>query len=772
MTDPTDRWSRLKQIRVVRVLLVYLGASWVVLQVTQTVVDAFKLPDAVLPTVIILLLIGLVVVVATAWVQSLASTTEGEESGALPSDWQIAPRDAIASIRKGRLPHLTWGRAIAGGVVALVLLFAGAGSYVGMRRLNLAGPTPASASEAATGIAIVPFEVRGAGLEIWREGMMDLLSHELDGVGGFRAIDSRTVLARWRDRVGDKTADQQTMLDVAKATGARYALEGSVLAVGTSVRMITTVYDIESGRQIADAQVEGPADSILQLGDRLGVATLRSLLQSTGRPGAATTTAETITTNSMPALRAYLEGEQHYRNGEFPKAVQSFEKAVAIDSTFAIALVALADSYGWLENNRSPRMIEVGARAFAQRDRLSPRYQSIMTGWDALNRNSADGVPSLKAAVQKYPDDARVWFLLADTYLHVGGPTYASDDELWEALKRAVTLDPGFAPYLDHYAEQAILRGDSVTARKALNQYVKLTGNPEDLRYIELAIPFVLGTDLQAAEAIKAAADLPLQRLDALLGTFASKHDRFYRDAALDSVFGVASNTNRIAMQAWYAGTAGDSARGNTVARDPAISSAMRGQYAAYMYLMWTVQPPPGALENAACPPASGICFTQIGAAYAQMGRWAEHADLIRSLRAASAADKDSTAARKIMETSEIVRAIGMQRRGDLDGARTILLRYATETNIRATQVRYQLAVLEADAKHPAEALRHFNSIRNTLWRTAALLGSAMMHEQLRQRAEARADYAHFLTLTSRGDQSFPAIASARAAYARLAAKN
>ena len=124
MTSPPDLWSRIKQTRVVRVLLVYLGASWILLQVASTVVDAFKLPDIVLPATIILLAIGVIVIVATAWVQSLTSTTKGEEAGALPTDWQIAPRDAIASLKQGRLPHLTWGRVLAGGVAALVVLFA------------------------------------------------------------------------------------------------------------------------------------------------------------------------------------------------------------------------------------------------------------------------------------------------------------------------------------------------------------------------------------------------------------------------------------------------------------------------------------------------------------------------------------------------------------------------------------------------------------------------------------------------------------------------
>ncbi|NIP80160.1 MAG: tetratricopeptide repeat protein, partial [Gemmatimonadetes bacterium] len=144
------------------------------------------------------------------------------------------------------------------------------------------------------------------------------------------------------------------------------------------------------------------------------------------RAGAGDLNAETLTTTSLPALRAFLEGESHYRRGRFAEAVQSFERAVAEDTSFAIALVRLSEAYGWLESQTSERMREYGERAEAHLDRLSPRYQFIMEGWSALNRGTADGVDALKEAVQKYPDDPEAWFLLAETYIHVGGATYGT----------------------------------------------------------------------------------------------------------------------------------------------------------------------------------------------------------------------------------------------------------------------------------------------------------------------------------------------------------
>jgi len=150
-------FDRIRRARIVQVLLVYLGASWAVLQIAQVLAESLSLPEWVMPVAILLLLVGLVIILATAWVQSLPSTTEAEEAGERPTDWEVAPAEALASLKAGKVPHLTWGRAIFGGVVALCLLFGGAGLYVlatGGRAPGF-GPQEAGAREAAEGIAVI-----------------------------------------------------------------------------------------------------------------------------------------------------------------------------------------------------------------------------------------------------------------------------------------------------------------------------------------------------------------------------------------------------------------------------------------------------------------------------------------------------------------------------------------------------------------------------------------------------------------------------------------
>ncbi|CAN5812555.1 hypothetical protein BH20GEM1_BH20GEM1_09290 [soil metagenome] len=218
------------------VVFAYLVASWIVVQLTGALIESFGLPDWLAPVALALLLVGLVIVTATAWVQTRSRPTGPEAPGA----WDLALGDAGRSLARGRLPHLTWSRAIAGGAFAFLLLFGLAGLYVVIQdRGRSFTPGEAVAEDAAPGLAVLPFSVQGAGLDEWREGMVDLLSTNLDGAGGLRAIDSRTVLARWREVAGTEDHDLDTALEVGRRAGARYVLLGHVVSTGDGVLLST-----------------------------------------------------------------------------------------------------------------------------------------------------------------------------------------------------------------------------------------------------------------------------------------------------------------------------------------------------------------------------------------------------------------------------------------------------------------------------------------------------------------------------------------------------
>jgi tetratricopeptide (TPR) repeat protein len=336
------------------------------------------------------------------------------------------------------------------------------------------------AESATTGrrvIAVLPFSVHGQDVEVWREGMVDLLSMGLDGAGGLRAIDSRTLLARWGEEVGDgAVADLAHALGVARATHAGYALVGSAVAAGPQVRFAADVYDVQSGHSLGQASVEGPADSVLTLVDRLGVQVLAIVFQEDSQHLPSIDLAA-VTTTSMPALKAYLDGEDHFRRTELAAAIEAWERAVRADTLFALAYYGLAEAYAWDEGGslRNPdtgrQMLD---RAHRLADRLPPLEAALIRTKSARWNNEPGSVAAVESVARQYPDVAEAWYNLGEAYYHAAG-AMQGPEEAEAAFRRAAKLQPASALYRAHLIDLAFnWRPDSTRVAREVEAYARL----------------------------------------------------------------------------------------------------------------------------------------------------------------------------------------------------------------------------------------------------------------------------------------------------------
>lgn len=269
------------------ILLVFLGASWIVLRTVDTLAGLLSLPSWVNPVAVVLLAAGFVVIVATAWVQGLPATKAAERAGEVPAHWEIAPGDVVSSLLQGRIPHLTWGRALMGGVLAMSSLMGAALIYAlvvgGEEILGARGVGAEGLPEA---VVVLPFSTTGEGMVLDEERMANLLRSDLADVGGLRVVDPGAVASRWRDEVGvssDVAPDQA--LAVAAGLGARFAVRGSVVRTGDRATLVAEVYDLAGAGQVDDARVEGSADDLTGLVDSL-TARVTDMLVERARGGA------------------------------------------------------------------------------------------------------------------------------------------------------------------------------------------------------------------------------------------------------------------------------------------------------------------------------------------------------------------------------------------------------------------------------------------------------------------------------------------------------
>jgi TolB-like protein len=317
----------------------------------------------------------------------------------------------------------------------------------------------------AESIAIVPFTTSGPGVELLGEGMVDLLSTNLQGVGGIRTLDPRVVLRRWSSH---KTAGLNDMLAMGRDLGAGSVVTGTAVSAGGRVRLSAEMYSVP-GDRLARAQVDGPLDSVLPLVDRLSAALLRDVWRSRG-PIPSLQLAS-ITTDSIEALRAYLQGEQYYRRGAFDSALASYTRAVEVDSTFALAHMRRALAIGWMEGYGSPASSEASAFGIRFASRLPVRDRRLLNGYHAFELGKIRAIDSLRAFLHDYPDDLAGWYLLGESLVHLHSFAPESPDTVIAPFDRVLRSDSTLAPAYIHPIEIALSIGDSVRFSRYWSAY-------------------------------------------------------------------------------------------------------------------------------------------------------------------------------------------------------------------------------------------------------------------------------------------------------------
>jgi tetratricopeptide (TPR) repeat protein len=773
MPSNTSLWSRIRKGRLVQVLAVYVGVSWLLIQVTDALMNALSLPHWVGPVVVLLLMVGLLVVLATAWVQSNPLVVDRAEAEEVPRAWAVDVRDLGRSVRRGRLPHLTWGRALTGGVVAFSVLFGLAGAYV-LATGRAPGASPLAATGGvAPGVAVLPFEARGVDDELFGAGMVDLLATNLDGVAGLRSIDSRTVLARWRESRADATGDLGTILRVAGSTGARWAVVGSAVGVGTSVRVTARLYDVETGVEHGRAQVEGDPAQILSLVDALSIDLVRDLIREGRLPQIPPRNLAAITTASVPALRAYLRGEAANRRADFRAALDAYDEALAADSSFALAAHRAGVASGWVEFRGSERTVRYRSIADAHVNRLPARDAALLRAFNlALDVGDPAGIDALEQLARSYPDDPEIWTMLGEARIHLGPQVLIPPASALEAFEMAIALDSAYGPAYIHPIELKMAEGrDPDGVRRLVEAYERYGALDRDrIRGIRIAYALMYGSeaDLPPAE------EMDRQALIHASGTLSRGGTGSI--TAMPGVVGLmlAAPTppfpepmlrGQAAMFQAILGRPGTLLE--SWSRIPLIPRA-NATLALHEY---GVRVPEELVRDVldAVPSADAFPAFTVGIIAAIRQDDAASAAAIARLRAIADADPDAAALAG--PAAEALDALEHWRQGRLDRAfaemerlRLATIGYGPQGGLNEI-LRVWLGELEAERGHHESAVRYLASV---IYSLPAMLLHAESLEALGRTDAARDAYLELLRIWADADPDFPPADRARRGLARL----
>ncbi|HTG49455.1 MAG TPA: tetratricopeptide repeat protein, partial [Gemmatimonadales bacterium] len=359
---------------------------------------------------------------------------------------------------------------------AAVLLVALAGAAVWLR----ARPAAEAARDADL-LAVAPFEVLEPSLQVWREGMGDVLSRTLDGAGPIRTVSPSVVLRRWSGR-----ADRASAEELGRRTGAGLVVYGAVAPRGRdSVTLRAAVLDRAGGMGKTDIEVSGETARIGELADSIGVRALR-VLSSSRTIGSVRGTS--IGSKSLPALKAFLQGEQFYRRGLWDSALTRYDQAISTDSTFALALVRMAMVLGWNPPTTGAyRPTEEYRRGAIRHNHGLPVRDSLFIVVDSFNLAAAEAsdpetyvrmkfraLTTVEEAVRRYPEDPMAWYDLGEWRTDEPWPIRGPPAVSLAAFTRAIALDPGFGPAYEHMPGLLLSLGRPEEARRAAATYLSL----------------------------------------------------------------------------------------------------------------------------------------------------------------------------------------------------------------------------------------------------------------------------------------------------------
>jgi serine/threonine-protein kinase len=352
-------------------------------------------------------------------------------------------------------------------VIAAAAVAAGAAGAVAWLATR---PRAVAVTAEAERIAVLPFSASGPGVEVLGEGMVDLLTTNLQGVGGIQTVDPRLVLKRWGRKDPDEGGVQEA-LDLGRELDAGSVVTGSAVSAGGRVRLAADLYAVTSGDRLGRAQVDGPADSILPLVDRLSVALLRDVWRS--REPLPSLDLGSLTTDSIAALRAYLQGERYYRRFALDSALAQYTRAVEVDSTFALAHLRRALVFGWTGGYGSPASVQAAEAVFRYAKRLPPRSLRLLEGYRAFQEGADRAIDSMRAYVDDYPVDLEGWYLYGEALYHLVEVEPASPDTIIAAFDRVIAGDSTSTPAVVHPIEIAMDYRDSARFDRYLRVFAR-----------------------------------------------------------------------------------------------------------------------------------------------------------------------------------------------------------------------------------------------------------------------------------------------------------
>jgi serine/threonine protein kinase/tetratricopeptide (TPR) repeat protein len=328
-------------------------------------------------------------------------------------------------------------------------------------------------------VTVLPFQnVTGAAEAEWlRSGLQVMLSSDLAHTPSVRVVTPERLNAVIADLRLESAAvfDPVTVRSIAEHVNADTVVTGSYVKLGPTTRVDVVVSQPATGAE-SRVKVEAADDAeLLASIGHIAAEVLRSVQTGAERDLVSTMVGEKGS-RDPEAVKLYVDGLARLYQGDNIEAAALFEKAVAIDTSYAMAYTYLGAALTNL--GRDEAAAEQLARAVERSGGLPKTDQLFIAARQALAAGApARAIEALDQLTKLLPNNLGAFYELALAHELVG-----NWDEATANLERVVSLDPKFGTALFALGRVQIKKGSCDKALDYLTGALShsiLTGNRE-----------------------------------------------------------------------------------------------------------------------------------------------------------------------------------------------------------------------------------------------------------------------------------------------------
>lgn len=462
--------AELRRREVFRTAGLYVGISWIVIEVASVLLPTFEAPEWTLRALVIVAAIGFPVTLVLAWFFDVSA------KGISVQD------DTVERTADPLFSRKTDFVVIGVLTVALVLSL----------YFNVTAIGPPKEAPAPISLLIADFDNQ-TGNPLFDGTLEQALAIGVEGASFVSAYDRRNALRQATEfDLGDRLSEETARL-VAVRQDVGLVLAGSIVPSGNRLELAVRALNPVSGDVVARANATARDGS-----DVLGAmneltASIRKRLGDDSAALDQFVREEPLTATSLEAIKHYTVAQELSLSGQNEAAIEAYARAIDEDPEFARAYS------GWgLSARRIGRTSEAEEKwqqALALLDRMTDRerFRTLGLYYSMVSLNFSQAIDNYQQLVEKYPADGAGHNNLAVLYTMT-----AQYDRALEQSERLLGIYPNLTFYHANHAHYAMYAGDMDTLREEAAYVLEQT--PDYFKaYMFLAIAELVDGNVEAA---------------------------------------------------------------------------------------------------------------------------------------------------------------------------------------------------------------------------------------------------------------------------------